>query len=434
MPTFVRSALAGACLFGMFAGEASALQCIRPEMTEAILLKWAQHVAYAIEGPSVESPDGQECTFEGKVITPVKGALTAGQTFIATYDGWDGCMGGSKKPVLGQYFGGADGKYSIPLCNFAIDYSIVDAYLKQKNALEATARKMPGNVEAQLALAGFYTGWSDVFQAGPAADEALKLAPASAEAQLSKARADLLSAGSDTARYTKILKQFAGLQSDLPLARVLRERTQRTIDRLAMRGPDGNIPEGATLPPFTLTGIDLTGLDLTGFWLDGIVLEGLVAPRSDWTVSDLSDDNLSKADLTGAIFTQALLARTDFRAARLQGAKFAGALLVDADFSGAEMQLANLREIRAEGAKFIGTDLRGAVLTEGWRSNGFAGTDFTNADLRGADIRELTGAEITWTGARYDCQTRFPRGFQPEKHGMVFADKSVCIGGAQAGK
>jgi hypothetical protein len=279
MLTLVRSALAGVCLVTLSANGASALQCIRPEMTDAILLRWTEVVAFVTVGPSRQLPDGQTCVYEAKVVTPVKGALVAGQSFTASYNGWDGCSDGSGgKPTLEQYYRNGAGDFEISLCTFLLSQNVVDAYVKQKTTLERSAAKHPGDLGKQLALAGFYVGWGDDFRAAPAAAEVMKLAPTDPRARLLKARSDLLSVGADAPRPEAILEELVDLQKDLPIAKVLYERTKRSIDRLNKKGSDGKLPE---LPPSTLPGIDLTGQDLTGFWLGGIVLDGLVAPRSD---------------------------------------------------------------------------------------------------------------------------------------------------------
>ena len=61
-------------------------------------------------------------------------------------------------------------------------------------------------------------------------------------------------------------------------------------------------------------------------------------------------------------------------------------------------------------AKLLGADLRGARL---------AGADFDFADLVGADLRGAETGGATFFSAFYNSRTRFPRGFDPDGHGMV---------------
>lgn len=75
--------------------------------------------------------------------------------------------------------------------------------------------------------------------------------------------------------------------------------------------------------------------------------------------------------------------------------------------SGAKLREANLRE-----ADLSGANLSGAILS---RAN-LSGANLSRGDLRGADL----------SGARYCldkiCETIFPDGFNPEKHGMIEVD------------
>jgi uncharacterized protein YjbI with pentapeptide repeats len=373
-------------------------------MTGAILLRWIPNVAFVMEGESREVPGREECTFDASVTTPVKGALVEGQTFAVSYNGWDGCYGGSNgKPTLGQYYRNEDGRFEIPLCAFALDEDVVTAYLKQKRDLESAARGKPHDLAAQLAVARFFVGWQDDFRSAPAVAAALLLAPSDPEARLLKTRLDFLTAGYDVPKLKSAREKFDTLRNADPAARILFEVTDRRIRQESLRTADGAPAEHVELPPSTLKNIDLTGRDMTGFSLDGIMIEGLVAPRSDWTAGVLSDGNFSGVDFSEAIFTEAVLARAVFKGANLNDAKFAGALLAGADFRDASMRLANLRGADATEARFAGADLRGA-------------------DLRGVG---LVGADFT--GARYDCTTRFRSDFAPKKAGMAL--DGACAGG-----
>jgi hypothetical protein len=45
-----------------------------------------------------------------------------------------------------------------------------------------------------------------------------------------------------------------------------------------------------------------------------------------------------------------------------------------------------------------------------------------NTDLRGADLRGVelpSGWPIDFHGARYDALTRWPKGFDPQRHGAI---------------
>ena len=52
-----------------------------------------------------------------------------------------------------------------------------------------------------------------------------------------------------------------------------------------------------------------------------------------------------------------------------------------------------------------------------------AGCNFADANLKGVN---LTGANLTdadLTGARYDAQIRWPSGFDPAQHGLIFLNR-----------
>lgn len=112
----------------------------------------------------------------------------------------------------------------------------------------------------------------------------------------------------------------------------------------------------------------LTGQNFSRSQLDHADLQG----------QDLHGADFSQADLTAANFTDADLRDTNFRGAALWFVNLHGARLAGADFSGAWMP----------GAKLHGVDLRGA---------------------------SLAAAELRY--ARYDEQTLWPDGVDPQERG-----------------
>jgi hypothetical protein len=136
-----------------------------------------------------------------------------------------------------------------------------------------------------------------------------------------------------------------------------------------------------------------------------------------------------------ATLFNARLRSADLRGADLQAAQLGGADLAGANLRGANLVGAKLRLVRLQGAQLQKADLHGA--------------DLTNIDLRGADLRgaDLTGAKLfltladlqggppglpvptlnearrrvspKFTGAHYDVHTRWPNGFDPQRHGAV---------------
>ena len=302
--------------------------------------------------------------------------------------------------------------------------------MRQKAELERLARQSPRDLAKQTALARFFIGWNDLSRAGPAVAKVAELAPRGADTQLLQGELLLLSRPDWLKARERGLVELAKIADSSPVARLLLERTRSEIAYESQKRPDGAFSLDAKMPEIRVSGLDLAGRDLTGIWLPDGTLPDLHAPRSDWTAAGIDGLDLTRANLQEVIFTESNLEGTKLVGADLQRARFVRAVITEADFTGARMQLAVMRQVGAIEARFTNADLRGAEV-----GGNFSAADFTNADLRGADLREASAIEVAvLAGARYDCQTRLPRGFRPEKHGMVFADKSVCIGGAQAGK
>jgi hypothetical protein len=84
-------------------------------------------------------------------------------------------------------------------------------------------------------------------------------------------------------------------------------------------------------------------------------------------------------------------------------AALTGSILSGADLSHQNLAGQNLAMACLRGAILRGTNLRGADME---------GVDVTGADLTGAD---LSGAALP--NAMYDWETRWPTGFNPQKHG-----------------
>lgn len=410
MLTLVRSAVV-VCLATAATTQSFASNCLQPETTDARLLLSADYAAFVRNGEPQIVEGTEECALEAEIEEPLKGNISAGETITVIYPDSYGCNRAAEGfSTFSQYYKLSEHTFGFDRCASVRDHHVVTAFYNHKISLEKAALARPKSVPDAVRLVRFYIDWRDEYRARAALPKLLELAPADPEVQLVEARLQYLSAGLDVARLRSVREKLARLRDADAVARILLEEVDRRISRLSLHTLDGAPVNHVKLPPSTLKNIDLTGRDMTGFSLDGITVEGLVAPRSDWTASLLSNGDFSGVDFSEAIFTEAVLAGAVFKNANLDGAKFAGALLAAADFRDASMRLANLREADASDAKFAGADLRGA-------------------DLRGAG---LVGADFT--GARYDCTTRFRPDFEPEKHGMVFADKSVCIGGAQAGK
>jgi uncharacterized protein YjbI with pentapeptide repeats len=98
-------------------------------------------------------------------------------------------------------------------------------------------------------------------------------------------------------------------------------------------------------------------------------------------------------DLTGAVFDEAFMERTDARNASLQGASFFFSSLQGSALSDAHLEGANLSTANLEGALLIRAKLSGAILAQ----TRLQGANLTSASLRGAD---LAGARLEGTNLR----------------------------------
>ena len=121
------------------------------------------------------------------------------------------------------------------------------------------------------------------------------------------------------------------------------------------------------------------------------------------------------------------------------------------DFSGAILEGVCCMDARFDGCSFRGADLYWAIAM----GASFLGCDFTDADMRGADLKktdfteahlvrtnfgrdnlggstQLQGANLhaailqscRFEGAVYDSKTKFPKGFIPEKHGLILRERA----------
>jgi uncharacterized protein YjbI with pentapeptide repeats len=149
--------------------------------------------------------------------------------------------------------------------------------------------------------------------------------------------------------------------------------------------------------------VPLTGKDLDGKVL--LEVEGAnFLDDCDLRRADLSRQNLEGAYVADSDLTEADLSGADLYWAKAFGAKFDRAIMRNTQLNGA-----NLVE-----ARFKGADLRGAYISYDNLGGGanLVGADLTGALLDGTDLK----------GSEYTDSTRFPDGFDPAAHGMIWMD------------
>ena len=130
-----------------------------------------------------------------------------------------------------------------------------------------------------------------------------------------------------------------------------------------------------------------------GVWTDGggetlLCVLGDALAGQNFSRSALGHAELQERHLRGANFSQADLTAANFTDADLRHTSFQGAMLWFANFSGT----------RLDGADFSGAYLPGAKLQ---------GVDLRRTNLAAAELRS----------ARYDEQTLWPEGIDPQERG-----------------
>jgi uncharacterized protein YjbI with pentapeptide repeats len=210
-------------------------------------------------------------------------------------------------------------------------------------------------------------------------------------------------------------------------------RVQGAIENFETHGGETDTGWPASLNR-DLSNAVLAGADLSGAWLEKFNLRGAVLTDSNLTKACLAGANLDEADLSGSVLINATLTRARLTNANLSGAKFVEtppplntllpvewpserANLTKADLTGAvferpvlvnaslerailknvNLESADLRHARLNGCKAGGVVMRGADLT----SACLDGADFSGANLQGAILQDadlegtkLTGAQL----------------------------------------
>ena len=132
-------------------------------------------------------------------------------------------------------------------------------------------------------------------------------------------------------------------------------------------------------------------------------LEGADLSNSRFEGIDLSDSNLRNANLEKSVFLKIYMQRVDLENANLKNSK-----LTLSDVGGANLKNADLEGTYLFGVKFKNSNLIGSNLR--------------GANLQSADISDSLIKSSDFKNAIYDCNTKFPKDFNPEKEGMIEVD------------
>src|ERR1039457_426016 len=114
----------------------------------------------------------------------------------------------------------------------------------------------------------------------------------------------------------------------------------------------------------TLTGAQLNGADLSGATLNGANLDGAQMKGADLSNSFLFDAELNRADLSHAALNEANLNGTSLSDATMKDTTLTGASLGGAILTRAQLNGANMSAADLSGANLAGADLSGADLSD----------------------------------------------------------------------
>lgn len=169
--------------------------------------------------------------------------------------------------------------------------------------------------------------------------------------------------------------------------------------------------ERARFSKCVFDGCTLAGIKLREAYFSGCQLKKLDFSGAELVRANFGGERFGTVNLSDANLTEACLKATIFGKVRLDGT-----IASRVDCSGLIAAGAEFNECRLDGAMFNRGVLTGCkfVYCE------LHGVDFSEADFSGADLRHQDDLdEALFTGARYDARTRFPKGFEPEAHGMA---------------
>ena len=141
---------------------------------------------------------------------------------------------------------------------------------------------------------------------------------------------------------------------------------------------------GANLMNAKLSGADLSSADLSGANLMNAKLSGADLSGANLSGANLMNAKLSDADLSGAYLSGANLRSANLIGAYLSGADLSNTNLSRADLSGANLSGANLSRANLFHANLFGADLSGANLS----GANLSGADLIRADLSKTKVKE----------------------------------------------
>lgn len=208
---------------------------------------------------------------------------------------------------------------------------------------------------------------------------------------------------------------------DCPPLASKRARVEAAIAFIGLERAE-NPDSQPNLKEIDLSHANLFLVDFEDVMLEDANLQGAVLYRANLQGAFLWRANLQNAILSGADLDGANLMETNLQDAYL-GNNLRGVDLMDANLQGASLGGADLT-----GSYLHIADLRDANL----RDANLQDVDLSRANLQGADLRgvnfqgaDLSGANLQ--GSKYDSETAWPNGFNPQSAGAVLEEQSLPL-------
>lgn len=131
--------------------------------------------------------------------------------------------------------------------------------------------------------------------------------------------------------------------------------------------------------------------------------------------ANLEDARFSHCDVEG-IFYESVLSGARFESCEIKKSDYAESVL-----NGAVFEDCWFKSMWIADVDLTTTSFRNCIFTDvDFCDADASGADFCGADLRGVRFGGSEGGQVPkLVGAKYDSNTKFPKGFEPSEHGMI---------------
>jgi len=172
-------------------------------------------------------------------------------------------------------------------------------------------------------------------------------------------------------------------------------------------------------------GKDISGINSN--ILEDVLFNGLERPNSTANIRFAKNVRFNGANLSGSVlggtWTDVYISRGDFSNSKMTGIDLRSVSFSDTNLKNANFSHARIRDLILGYSDVENANFREAtfVISELGRQN-LKNADFTKAkilksNLRGADFSAAILDGVSLAGSEYDCETKWPDGFDPDKAG-----------------